>query len=159
MDSNNEINAIVEQLKADSITSDKSITVSNNEVPLPDVNDENINEYVIRKTTENIEASLDAVNSLKDIVITGQNPMEISALASLINATTKAIDSLNKLNIQNKNIKNSIQLKEMEVSAAKSIKPPTTNVLIATREEIMSKIYDKPKREKVELITDVEEEI
>lgn len=156
MDSNNEIDAIVEQLKADSISSSILTTTDNTAVPIPDVNDDNINEYVIKKTTENIEASLDAVNSLKDIIITGQNPMEIGALASLINATTKAIDSLNKLNMQNKNIKNSIQLKEMEVSAVKSIKPPTTNVLIATRDEIMSKIYDKPKRERVELLPDIE---
>jgi len=153
MDSNNnEIDAIVEQLRADSVPSNNQIVAS--EVPLPEVNDDNMNEYVIKKATENIEASLDAVNSLKDIVITGQNPQEIAALASLINATTKALDSLNKINMQNKQIKNNIEIKQMEVSAAKNIKPPTTNVLIATRDEIMSKLYDKNKRDKVELIQD-----
>jgi hypothetical protein len=152
MDSNNEIEAIVEQLRADSIPSNNQIVPS--ETPVPDVNDDNMNEYVIKKATENIEASLDAVNSLKDIVITGQNPQEIAALASLINATTKALDSLNKINMQNKQIKNNIEIKQMEVSAAKNIKPPTTNVLIATRDEIMSKLYDKNKRDKVELIQD-----
>jgi hypothetical protein len=152
MESNNEIDAIVEQLRADSVPSNNQIVPS--ETPLPDVNDDNMNEYVIKKATENIEASLDAVNSLKDIVITGQNPQEIAALASLINATTKALDSLNKINMQNKQIKNNIEIKQMEVSAAKNIKPPTTNVLIATRDEIMSKLYDKNKRDKVELIQD-----
>jgi hypothetical protein len=153
MDSNNnEIDAIVEQLRADSVPSNNQIVAL--EVPLPEVNDDNMNEYVIKKATENIEASLDAVNSLKDIVITGQNPQEIAALASLINATTKALDSLNKINMQNKQIKNNIEIKQMEVSAAKNIKPPTTNVLIATRDEIMSKLYDKNKRDKVELIQD-----
>ncbi len=152
MESNNEIDAIVEQLRADSVPSNNQIVPS--ETPLPDVNDDNMNEYVIKKATENIEASLDAVNSLKDIVITGQNPQEIAALASLINATTKALDSLNKINMQNKQIKNNIEIKQMEVSIAKNIKPPTTNVLIATRDEIMSKLYDKNKRDKVELIQD-----
>lgn len=152
MDSNNEIDAIVEQLRADSVPSNNQIVPS--QTPIPDVNDDNMNEYVIKKATENIEASLDAVNSLKDIVITGQNPQEIAALASLINATTKALDSLNKINMQNKQIKNNIEIKQMEVSAAKNIKPPTTNVLIATRDEIMSKLYDKNKRDKVELIQD-----
>ena len=152
MESNNEIDAIVEQLRADSVPSNNQIDPS--ETPLPDVNDDNMNEYVIKKATENIEASLDAVNSLKDIVITGQNPQEIAALASLINATTKALDSLNKINMQNKQIKNNIEIKQMEVSIAKNIKPPTTNVLIATRDEIMSKLYDKNKRDKVELIQD-----
>jgi hypothetical protein len=152
MESNNEIDAIVEQLRADSVPSNNQVVPS--ETPLPEVNDDNMNEYVIKKATENIEASLDAVNSLKDIVITGQNPQEIAALASLINATTKALDSLNKINMQNKQIKNNIEIKQMEVSAAKNIKPPTTNVLIATRDEIMSKLYDKNKRDKVELIQD-----
>ena len=141
MESNNEIDAIVEQLRADSVPSNNQVVPS--ETPLPEVNDDNMNEYVIKKATENIEASLDAVNSLKDIVITGQNPQEIVALASLINATTKALDSLNKINMQNKQIKNNIEIKQMEVSAAKNIKPPTTNVLIATRDEIMSKFQQK----------------
>ena len=157
MDSNNEIDAIVEQLRADSVPTNSQIVPS--EIPLPDVNDDNMNEYVIKKATENIEASLDAVNSLKDIVITGQNPQEIAALASLINATTKALDSLNKINMQNKQIKNNIEIKQMEVSAAKNIKPPTTNVLIATRDEIMSKLYDKNKRDKIELIQDTDSDL
>jgi hypothetical protein len=152
MDSNNEIDAIVEQLRADSIPSTPHIQ-SREIVPQEQVTDDNVNEYILKKTTENIEAGLDAVNSLKDIVITGQNPQEIAALASLINATTKALDSLNKINLQNKQIKSDKELKQMEVTAVKSLKPATTNVLIATRDEVMSKLYDKTsKREKIELI-------
>jgi hypothetical protein len=151
MDSNNEIDAIVEQLRADSIPATPQPNASSE--PAEKITDENINDYVLKKSVETVEAALDAVQSLKDIVITGQNPQEIGALASLINATSKSIDNLNKLNMQNKNIKNSLKLKQMEVAAVKGLKPPTTNVLIATRDEIMSGAYKT--KERVELIQDI----
>lgn len=159
MDSNNEIDAIVEQLRADAVPSVPHIS-EQQIVPIEQVTDDNVNEYILKKTTENIEAGLDAVNSLKDIVITGQNPQEIAALASLINATTKALDSLNKINLQNKQLKSDKELKQMEVTAVKNFKPPTTNVLIATRDEVMTKLYDRSsKRERVDLIEDVDHQL
>lgn len=153
MDNSNEIDSIIDQLKNDSVeNSSKSKKIHQ----LDDLNDENINQYVYKKTAEVIETGLDAINNLKDSVITAQDPKEISALAQLIGATTKAIDGLNKINLQIKQHKNNIEVAKLESDGLKKLQTSTTNVLaIATREEVMKKLFDKGGRtEKIELIED-----
>jgi hypothetical protein len=81
--------------------------------------------------------------------LTGSDPKEIAALSQLINSATKALDQLNKINLQNKQSKNNVEIKKLEISANnKNLKqlPQTTNVLIATRDEIMSQLFDKSKK-------------
>jgi hypothetical protein len=92
-----------------------------------------------------VESTLGAVQSLKDNVLTGSDPKEIAALSQLINAATKALDQLNKINLQNKQTKSNEEIKKLEIAAnSKNPKlPQTTNVLIATRDEIMSQLFDK----------------
>ena len=144
-DNNNEIEAIIQELKADEVPAPVSITPNSNN---DGVNDENVGDYVYKKSSELVESTLGAVQSLKDTVLTGSDPKEIAALSQLINAATKALDQLNKINIQNKQSKNNIEVKKMEIeaNANRPILPNTTNVLIATRDEIMKQIFDKPQK-------------
>lgn len=135
---NDNIDKIVEKLKA-------GCTSSPEEQPLPAIDDESVNKYVFEKSTELVESSLQAIQTIRDSIIQGVSPDEINALSSLINATNKALDTLNKINLQNKRDKTSEKLKNLELAARKEMFakriPNTTNVLIATREEIMKQIY------------------
>lgn len=138
MNSEDNIDEIVQKLKCNSI-------VPSEETETPYVDDETVNRYVFEKSTELVESSLQAIQTIRDSVIQGVSPDEINALSSLINATNKALDTLNKINLQNKRDKTSEKIKNLELAArremiAKRI-PNTTNVLIATREEIMKQIY------------------
>jgi hypothetical protein len=153
MDNSNEIDSIIDQLKNDSV---QNSTSSKRKPTLTGLTDENVNDYVYNKTAEVIESGLDAISNLKDSVMTGQDPKEISALAQLIGATTKAIDGLNKINLQIKQHKNNIEVAKLENESLKKMQTSTTNVLaIATREEVMKKLFDKnPRTDKVELIED-----
>ena len=156
MDSSSEIDSIIEQLKADAVPATPPVSAP--PAPLEDINDDNINDYIIRKNTEVIESALQAVAKIQGSIINGQLPEEINALSSLINASVKAIDSLNKINLQNKQAKNNIEMKKLDVTAAKNTKPATTNVLIATRDQIMSGDYKALKQgdmERVELIENI----
>jgi hypothetical protein len=142
MSSDNEIDSIIEQLKADAVPSDNAKPY----IPTPaeQVTDENVGDYVYKKSAELVESTLGAVQNLKDTVLTGSDPKEIAALSQLINSATKALDQLNKINIQNKQSKTNIKIKEMEIAANidRPLLPNTTNVLIATRDEIMSQIFN-----------------
>ena len=60
----------------------------------------NINDFLIKKTTKTIEVSLDVANSLKESIVIGQQHHETQSFASLIQAITIALDFLNKLNLQ-----------------------------------------------------------
>ena len=147
MSDNNDIDSIIEQLKNDSVPS----TVKKPEQPelKEELTDENVGDYVYKKSSELVESTLGAVQSLKDNVLTGSDPKEIAALSQLINSATKALDQLNKINLQNKQSKNNVEIKKLEISANnKNLKqlPQTTNVLIATRDEIMSQLFDKSKK-------------
>jgi hypothetical protein len=157
MSSDNEIDDIIDQLRNDAISSDSSIKITPITTPVETVTDENVGDYVYKKSSELVESTLGAVQSLKDSVLCGSDPREIAALSQLINSATKALDQLNKINIQNKQSKTNIKIKEMEIAA--NVDRPllpnsTTNVLIATRDEIMSQIFNPklPKKEKLEIL-------
>jgi hypothetical protein len=141
MNNDNDIDSIIEELKNNSVPS-----VVNSKPELKEnVTDENVGEYVYKKSAELVESTLGAVQSLKDNVLTGSDPKEIAALSQLINSATKALDQLNKINLQNKQAKSNEEIKKLEIEAnSKNPKlPQQTNVLIATRDEIMSQLFDK----------------
>jgi len=151
----NEIDAIIDELRGSSVPA-----IPNKNASMPEskesVTDDNVGEYVYKKSAALVESTLGAIEAMKDNVLAGSDPKEIAALSQLINSATKALDQLNKINIQNKQAKTVIETKKMEI-AANAGKPAlgnTTNVLIATRDEIMSKLFDeKPsKKEKLEIL-------
>lgn len=144
-DNNSEVDAIIQELKADEVAKKNTPNFETND---NEINDENVGEYVYKKSAELVESTLGAVQNLKDTVLTGSDPKEIAALSQLINSATKALDQLNKINIQNKVNKSNKEIKQMEIesNANRPVLPNTTNVLIATRDEIMKQMFDKPAR-------------
>jgi hypothetical protein len=117
-----------------------------------DVNEDNINEYIIKVHSEIIDTGVSAIEDLKDFIVQGQNPDEIAALSELISSTTKALESLNKINLLNKKAKTDKELKTMELENRKQVASMlpgnnivnNTNVLVASREEIIKKLLNDP---------------
>ena len=155
MESSDEIDDIINELKADAIPAKMDSTHSSE--PTPVVNDENVSDYVYQKNTELIQAGLQAMNNLKNTFAMGADSKEIAAMAQLMNAVTKAIDTMNSINLQQKHAKNAVELKKMDIAGKKEIMsklPPSNNILIATRDEVITKMLDKPKRDRMELLED-----
>jgi small-conductance mechanosensitive channel len=148
MERSEDIDAIVEQLRGDNLPKQ--------EVKRPEIenlNDDNVSEYVYKKTAELIETGLESFNVLKDSVVAGQDPKEIAALAQLMGAVTKAIDNLNKINLQAKQHKNNLEVAKVEANGQKQpLLPTTQNIMIATRDEVMDKLFPKGKKDKLDLI-------
>ena len=147
-----EIDSIIQELKGDEIA--PTFLTRKKEPEYERLTDDNVGEYVYKKSSELVDSTLSAVQSLKDTVLTGSDPKEIAALSTLINAATKALDQLNKINLQNKQTKSNEEMKKLEIAAnsKKPVLPNTTNVLIATRDEILNQLFDKPsRREKIQL--------
>ena len=109
--------------------------------PLPELNDENINQYVLDNAAKLVQLGLLSVQSIKDSISQGGDAEEIESYASLIRSVNDTINTVNKINIQNKKSEVSKQLKEMDLQRQL---PPQhqTNVLIATREEIMQRLIN-----------------
>jgi hypothetical protein len=127
------------------------------------ITEDNINDYILQKTGTLIDTGLGAVSDLKDFVVQGQNPDEIAALSELISSTTKAIEALNKINLQNKKAKIDKELKAIDIEGKKAIAGSlpganitnNTNVLVASREEIFKQLLNDINNEPVEVIESV----
>lgn len=127
------------------------------------ITEDNINDYILQKTGTLIDTGLGAVSDLKDFVVQGQNPDEIAALSELISSTTKAIEALNKINLQNKKAKTDKELKAIDIEGKKAIAGslPGNNVtnntvnLVASREEIFKQLLNDVKDESVEVVDSI----
>ena len=107
---------------------------------------EDIEEFVVQNSGKLISESLDVMNNVKDYIMASGDPDNISALSDLIKASSGAIESLNKIVIQNKRSATSITTKQMDVNAKYAIEEKKNeNAFIASREEIFKKILDEAK--------------
>ena len=127
------------------------------------ITEDNINEYILQKTGNLIDAGLGAVSDLKDFIVQGQNPDEIAALSELISSTTKAIEALNKINLQNKKAKIDKELKAIDIEGKKAIacSLPGNNItnntvnLVASREEIFKQLLNDIKDDSIEVVESI----
>jgi DNA-binding protein len=125
--------------------------------PVTDLSEDKVTEFVLKKSGELIDASIHSINSVKDLIIQGQDPEEIASLASLINSATGAIEILNKTMLQKKKIEATKEIEQLKIEgkkqiAASTVQTPTQNitgntitnnntqVVLASREEIMKHI-------------------
>lgn len=101
---------------------------------ITDLKEEEVTEFTIRKAGELVETGMHAIQDLKDVIVTGQNPDEIAALSELMNATTRTLEALSKFALLQKKVAMS---KEATTAPTTQIQ---NNVIVASREEIMKQI-------------------
>lgn len=130
-----------------------------------ELTDDNINEFILKKASKLINSGLGAVEDLKDFIVQGQNPDEIAALSELISSTTKALEALNRINLQNKKAKTDKEIKEIDIAGRKAVAGMLpgnniinnkTNVLVASREEIIKQLLETEKEAEPITILDSE---
>jgi hypothetical protein len=116
------------------------------------IKEDEIGDYVIKKTTALVDQTMNAFKDIKDLAVATNDADTISALADLIKAANSAIDSLNKINIQNKKTKAAKEIAAIQAEARmKELQnqQPTTNILaVGTREEML-KIMEQAKQRTV----------
>ena len=93
------------------------------------------------------------MTNVKDYIMASGDPDSISSLADLINASSKSLETLNKIVIQNKRSETTLVAKKMDVDSKQVIEEKRNeNALIASRDEVFKKILDDAK------VIDVKEE-
>ena len=118
------------------------------------ITEDNISDYVLKKTGSLIEAGLGAVEDLKEYIVQGQNPDEIAALSELISSTTKAIEALNRINLYNKKTKHDKELKKIDIEGKKEIASlvpgsnvTNNNIIVASRAVILERLFQESNKE------------
>lgn len=136
-----EIDDIVEQLKATSVPANKPV-FKKEEPPQEKVDNENVENYIYDKSSALIDSTFEVIESMKGMITAGVDPKEVMAFAALINTAVKSIGTLNDINLQNKQSKNNLEVKKIEMTAkGKMIEnmQHTTNIVIGTREDILNR--------------------
>ena len=80
----------------------------------PKLTDDNLNDYILQKMGMLIEQGVDTINIIQQNIRTGVDADELDSFSKLITSVTKAADTLNKINIQNKKTKATKELKQIE---------------------------------------------
>lgn len=137
----------------DDLKNDNSISTLNEEPEQKrlDINDDNLGDYVMQKVGTLVESGIEAVQSIQQTIASGFQPEELAAFNGLISAVTSAADTLNKIHIQHLKQKAAKELKQMDIAAKKQLSDSNpnggnTNVLIATREEIIERFLKDNKK-------------
>jgi len=143
------VGSLIDQLKENNQVAEKIKTVRE---PLKK---EDLEKFVREKGANLIEDALEMVSTVKDFIISAPNAEDVEALSGLINATAAAMDTLNKINIQDKKTDTSVKLKEMDIKAKKELQQVDAGVkLMLTREEVLKSLSNNAKTIQAEIIED-----
>lgn len=118
-----------------------------------------VTQYVLDKSKAIIDAGVGAVQDMTPYIVQGQDAREIEALSKLVAATAQAIDTLNKKALIDKKAEKDEQLERVRIEGRKEIAQlqagaknvTNNNILIASREEIMKKLFSENKGQVLEI--------
>jgi tRNA U55 pseudouridine synthase TruB len=108
---------------------------------------EEIEKFVVEKGGKLVEDSLEMIKNVKDYIVSSPEAKDVDAFASLVAATSTAIETLNKLVVNDKKADTILKTKQMEIEARKELKQEENNAkLLATREQIFKALIEDNKK-------------
>ena len=109
----------------------------------PDLDKEEIENFVIQNSAKLIQDSLELIDNMKEVVHHMPEAENMSALSELVKASSGAIDTLNKIVLQDKKSNTTLKAKEMDIESRKTLQQSDQqHSLTMSREEIMAKLLN-----------------
>ena len=135
------INSLIDQLK-DTSSMVKQVNDSEDEFTL---NKEDLEDFVINNAGKIINESLSTIEHYKEYVTAAPNAEDISAYADLIRATSTAVESLNKIIVQDKRSATSEKVKMIDMEGKKQLQDSeeANYLLRGTRTEMLEELMKK----------------
>lgn len=120
------------------------------------VTDDNVNDFVLEYGSKLVKDGMDSISKIKNKITSGQDADEIDALSQMMRAMNSTLDTLTKISLQNKKEKSATANKELDFNQRKELPDsPKTQVIVATREDIVKQILMAEREAKdVEVIED-----
>ena len=133
----------------------------------PPKTDAELQDFVLKNSAKLAELSIKSVQELQKVTVATGDPEQMASLASLITAGAGAIETINKIHLENKKSDSAKEVKKLEIEGKKEIQKlkndgylnlpqGNTNVLVATREEIIAQLTGKAKEKAVNVTQVVE---
>jgi len=128
--------------------------------------EQDIQDFILKNSVELATLSVKSVKNLQQVVTATGDPEQMASLASLIAAGAGAIETINKIHLQNKKAEANKDLKKLDLEGKKEIQrlkndgylnlpQGSTNILVATREEMMAQLTGKIKNKTVNVTNEV----
>ena len=128
--------------------------------------EQEIQDFILKNSAELATLTVKSVKDLQQVVTATGDPEQMAGLASLIAAGAGAIETINKIHLQNKKAENNKDLKRIDIEGKKEIQrlkndgylnlpAGNTNILVATREEMIAQLTGKVKEKTVNVTNEV----
>ena len=111
-----------------------------------------LEQFILNSSGKLINDSLHVIDDMREFVEAAPDAETITSLAALMKASTDAIDTLNKVLIQDKKSATQVGVKQMDIEAKKALaEESSSKVNTLTREEVFKKLLEDAK------VIDIEE--
>ena len=163
----NKIDSFLEGLNNEDkeLVSKNSAQVEEVKVTVPKTNEE-MKEFVTKHSAELVQNSVKSIMELQKLTVATGDPEMMASLASLIAASTGAIETVNKMHLQNQKAETARELKKLEIEGKKEIQrlkndgylnlpAGNTNILVATREDMIAQLTGKVKNKTANVTNEV----
>jgi hypothetical protein len=108
---------------------------------------EKLEDFLLQYSGKLIKGSVDYVEDVKQFITSAPDARDVDALSKLIGASASAIESLNKILLQDKANEAKIQVKEMDIQSKKELQDKNHERvgLTINREELLKQLIDDAK--------------
>jgi hypothetical protein len=128
--------------------------------------EQEIQDFILKNSAELATLSVKSVKDLQQVISATGDPEQMAGLASLIAAGAGAIETINKIHLQNKKTEANKDLKKLDIEGKKEIQrlkndgylnlpQGNTNILVATREEMIAQLTGKVKAKTINVTNEV----
>ena len=132
---------LISQLKTLPKDNKKILQVTENSTEL---SKEDVEQFIIQKSSKLIQDSLELIDNMKEVVHHMPEAENVSSLAELIKASTGAIETLNKLVVQDKKSNTTIKAKQLDIDSKKELQSSDQlHALTLSREEVLDRLLKK----------------
>ena len=134
---------LISQLKTLPKDNKKILQVAENSA---DLSKEDVEQFIIQKSSKLIQDSLELIDNMKEVVHHMPEAENVSSLAELIKASTGAIETLNKLVVQDKKSNTTIKAKQLDIDSKKELQnADQQHALMLSREEVLDRLLKDSK--------------
>ena len=113
---------------------------------------DSLESFVLKNSSEVITSSVNMLRNMEDVVRAVQGPEEMAAYSELVNASTNAIETLNKILLQKKKSEAQIEIKKMDVENKKELQTNDHALkIMASREEILKMMLSNKEKQQEEI--------
>ena len=152
----NDISSLLDELSSFSMPAPNTQRAAQEDTPLKE---EDLQQYFLNKTKALVEAGIGAVQDLTPAVVSGGDAKEMDGLAKIMSAAAQALDTLQRTALIDKKADRDEKLEKIRLEGRKEIAQLTqgpqqitnNNILVASREEIMKKLFGSKEAEVLEI--------